>query len=461
MSSFCAGAGMPTQDKFDPRVVYDPNADRFVMCFLNGFTPATSKIILAFSETNDPTGAWNLYAISGSPTSGAWTDFPQMALSNTEVFITGNLFDNSNSALGSAVWQIELAGGYAGTALTSLVRTTSYFSLHPVGGGLTSYGPHHYIIRGSEVGGNTVSIHRISNTIAAGGVLESPVGFTSPSSFFTPPDVDQKGTSRKLTTNTCRIQNSYYENNKIYFALNSAVAGRAAIFVGWFNISPFGLSFSALDGDHIYFPDMDIAFPGIAYGGEFGTKGNASLIVYNTTSTATYPGNAGTWMDGEHDFSPFQALKVGTAAINGFENPSRWGDYTDACEVVGTPGTAWVVGSYGMSLGQCGTWLSEISKPLPVAVEEKPDFWDDEVSMYPNPANEDVHFDFTVPVAGIYVVNLLDEQGRVVKYVIDERLREGEARLRFNTSTLANGVYIVQISHDNQPTYHGKLVVVH
>lgn len=458
--------GRPTHDKCDPRVVYDPVADRFIVCLLNGFSSSICEIVVAFSQTNDPSGAWNVYAVEGSPSAGNWTDFPQMAISSDELFITGNVFnDAGTTSAGSVIWEIEKADGYAGTPLTTLMRTTTYFSVHPVGGGLTMYGPHFFFIRANnESGGsNAFSIHRLTNTIAAGGVLESPVGFTSPETYFTPPDVSQKATTRKLKTNSCRIQNSYYENGMIYFVLNSAAGGRAAIYVGWFTISPFGLSFSALDGQHLYFADTDIAYPGIAYGGETGSKGNASFITYNTTSESVYPGNAASWMSGDHEFSTFKQVKTGTGSINGFENPSRWGDYSDACEVSGTTGEAYMAASYGKSGGGCGTYISQLFPALAVS-NDQPDFFaeDNTLEVYPNPAlGEMVYFQFKVPKLAIYNVHILDQQGRLIHTILNESLKEGEAVLRMSTAPLANGVYTVQVETEGNPAFYGKLVVTH
>jgi hypothetical protein len=53
--------------KYDPRVIYDPKRDRFIIVFLNGFTDQTSFIYVAFSESNDPLGNWHLYTLPAIP----------------------------------------------------------------------------------------------------------------------------------------------------------------------------------------------------------------------------------------------------------------------------------------------------------------------------------------------------------------------------------------------------------
>ncbi|HEX2900841.1 MAG TPA: hypothetical protein VHS96_14055, partial [Bacteroidia bacterium] len=83
-------------DKFDPRALYDPIHDRFIIACLNGFLNTTSYVVVGFSQTNDPTGTWNLYALPGDPNLDTlWTDYPIMALTEHELFLTGNLLYNN------------------------------------------------------------------------------------------------------------------------------------------------------------------------------------------------------------------------------------------------------------------------------------------------------------------------------------------------------------------------------
>jgi len=78
--------------KFDPKVVFDPEANRFVMFCLSGSSSATNSILVAFSQSPDPTGDWNLYVIDGTPfNDNTWTDYPMLALTKDEIFLTGNL----------------------------------------------------------------------------------------------------------------------------------------------------------------------------------------------------------------------------------------------------------------------------------------------------------------------------------------------------------------------------------
>ena len=78
--------------KYDPRVIYDPNNDRFVMTYLNGSNPDEILLTLGFSKTNDPTDGWNLYSLPGNPLDDdSWSGYPMISLRGDELFYTINL----------------------------------------------------------------------------------------------------------------------------------------------------------------------------------------------------------------------------------------------------------------------------------------------------------------------------------------------------------------------------------
>src|SRR5437867_3910845 len=89
--------GVPAGSRFDPKAIYDPVADRFILVYLNlnGNTNTTmvssTRAIIGFSATNDPTGAWNMYVLQGNPVNDtSWTDYPAIAITQDELFLTCN-----------------------------------------------------------------------------------------------------------------------------------------------------------------------------------------------------------------------------------------------------------------------------------------------------------------------------------------------------------------------------------
>ena len=74
--------GSSFENYYDPKLIYDPTQDRFVLVFLKDNDAANSKIIVCFSSTNDPADPWHVYRLDGNPLdNNRWTDFPAVALS--------------------------------------------------------------------------------------------------------------------------------------------------------------------------------------------------------------------------------------------------------------------------------------------------------------------------------------------------------------------------------------------
>ncbi|UOQ69741.1 hypothetical protein MUN86_29970 (plasmid) [Hymenobacter volaticus] len=115
---------------FDPRVLYDPEANRFVVVFLSGNVAAASLVHVAVSVSADPLGAWHSYQLSGSPLNdGTWMDYPNILLTQNELFISGNTFtDGSTNNSGfrqSVVWQLNKQKLLAGRCCKVPMRATT------------------------------------------------------------------------------------------------------------------------------------------------------------------------------------------------------------------------------------------------------------------------------------------------------------------------------------------------
>lgn len=105
---------------FDPRVIYDRYANRFIVVSLIGGANSENRLMVSFSTDEDPQAGWNHYTImSDSLDPKQWFDFPTIGMNKDELFISGNmLWDSTNQNLsGNKVFQIKKANGYAGDSL--------------------------------------------------------------------------------------------------------------------------------------------------------------------------------------------------------------------------------------------------------------------------------------------------------------------------------------------------------
>jgi len=84
-------AHSPVRIGFDPRVIYDARNQRWIFCTLVEPDATDNALMIAVSQTNDPTGRWNLYRIPPD-VAGGWADFPTMAVNGPWVLITTNVY---------------------------------------------------------------------------------------------------------------------------------------------------------------------------------------------------------------------------------------------------------------------------------------------------------------------------------------------------------------------------------
>jgi hypothetical protein len=89
-TSFWEGLGVSNtvtvQGLLDPRVIYDADSQRWFVTETNGAT-TNNTVLLAVSDTNDPTGTWKVYSFN--PTATAFTAFPTLAVDHAAVYIGG------------------------------------------------------------------------------------------------------------------------------------------------------------------------------------------------------------------------------------------------------------------------------------------------------------------------------------------------------------------------------------
>ena len=89
--------GYTTQTLFDPRVLYDPVMNRWVVS-VSAFpeSDTTTYFFWAVSQTADPTGAFYIYNANVSTGNHDLWDFPQLGMDRNAIIFTANLFEGTN-----------------------------------------------------------------------------------------------------------------------------------------------------------------------------------------------------------------------------------------------------------------------------------------------------------------------------------------------------------------------------
>jgi hypothetical protein len=471
--------------KYDPRALYDPIADRFIVAYLNGQNDSTSFITFAFSQTNNPTGAWNLYTISGNPDKDTtWSDYPIIALTKDELFLTINsLQDNKSWQAGfqqSYIWQVDKKAGFAGKSLTTKLHDQIAYNgvrlrnICPVQGGSALYGPEEYFVssRNFSLQSDSIFFLKLSGLLSDStsklnvSLLRSATGkYGMPPSAHQP--TNNVNVKRSLQTNDARVLDAVIENNTIHFVGNTVIQGTglAGVFHGM--ITNADLANPSLNIDLIGGGEMEFGYPSIAYAG-MNSGDDDYLISFDQAADTSYPGNAIVYYN-NGAYSDVHQLYKGNSFIFITSKDERWGDYSGAQRRYDHPGSVWVAATYskknttsqGTTYGYA-TRISSVSSPvLAASVNEtqQPELLSADV--FPNPAAQytPLQVKFNLKKESYLTFTLYNMNGKLVSRLMNERVEEGQSTFSFNTYSLNRGIYFLKIDNGGRQVLNKKIVV--
>ncbi len=116
---------------FDPRVLYDPYANRWINVAVANRGFHFSSVLVAVSETSNPLGNWFLYAIDATSDT-TWADYPNVAFNKNWITVSCNMFGLGYDAVSpSNVYVFDKADLYAGGNGNYTMLTTPYFNIVP------------------------------------------------------------------------------------------------------------------------------------------------------------------------------------------------------------------------------------------------------------------------------------------------------------------------------------------
>lgn len=474
LSSFAADLNLTGTNnrKFDPKVIYDPLADRFILVMLNGTNSTYSKIIVGFSETNRPDSTWNLYTLSGNPLNDTtWFDYPAISITKDEVFITGNqLYNNMSWLLGfkqSVIWQVGKAEGYAGAPINSLLwsgiqyNNHSIRNLHAVTAGSAIQGPKTYFLSNRNISplNDTVFVLNINDTIGAPGIQLGIDQIQSDIPYGFPPNAFQRVAGQYLATNDGRVLGGFYENDHIYFASNSVDTsnGRAGIYFG--HITGVDAGNYAVTGKLISVDSLDFGYPNVSWCANGSGSESNLFISFLHSGENRYPGIS-TVFYSDNDWSAVTPIMEGTAALLVLSDTvERWGDYFGSQTRYNRPGSVWICGTYGTGSNIYKAYVAELWDPLNVfAGNEDLPAKKQNAIVYPNPSVDYSKITFTLEQNKQVRVIMQDLNGREVGVLYQGTVYSGLNTVQFNTSHLVPGMYLVQIVSGNELIYSEQLV---
>lgn len=472
LQNFSSSLGTFTQNS-DPRVIYDPIEDRFIVLFFTGNTSTTNKIIVAFSKTNDPVGQWNLYQLPGNYLKDTtWSDYPIVSITNSDLFMSFNqLRDGEDWKTGfrySIIWQINKSKGYAGDSLEFNYWSKPLHNGKPIwnvstvmeSSDFTSNQSYFLSVRPSDFNNDTVFLHTITNSQASGVAQFNTSVLKTNTPYGVAPNAIQPD-GQQLATNDARVLHAIIHNNRIYYAQNCIVQGSntAGVYLG--RIDNPASATPTVSGAVIGYDTIDLGYPSIAHIG----KGNADYRSFLTCSFVTqnqFPGTAAFYIDNDGNVSDMLLVRKGDNDLNVLgDTIERWGDYTGIQRRYNEDFTAWLSGSYARSNKSYGTWVAKITTEdslLISSVKDKEQL-NSPSALYPNPANDRFQLEFESVQGNHTSIQLFDIQGKLVATLLEDKLKPGTNLFSFSTHALSKGSYLLRITENGKPREVKRIVV--
>lgn len=454
---------------FDPRVVYDPISDRFIIVFLNG-RDASSSTYVCISKTNDPTQEWYAYALPGSDLfeSNTWSDYPIISISEEDLFITLNMLGNAqgwrDGFRESMIWQIGKKEGYNGDTALKFNRwnnikfgNRNVWSICPVQGGSKPTGPNSYFlsVRPTDFQNDSMFVTEITNTLSSGTATLSTRLVKTSRMYGFPPNAPQ-GNGQWLSTNDGRILTAMIENDMIQFAGNCVDTNNytAGIFHGYFKTSANSATLNIISSDTV-----DYGYPDIAYAGIGEPWDNSAMLTVSRVSTNTPSGTAVIHVGRDFTYSDPVIVRTGIAFINQLSDTlERWGDYAGIQRKYNETNSFWLSGSIGYSSAH-GTVIAKVSNSDPALSNKTVESTNFETTVYPNPTAKWLTIEFDLPKKEVLAFSLYDINGKLVSNLFRDKVKAGTNKFTFNTSPLSSGIYFLSITTETQTLKYEKIIV--
>ncbi len=271
LSSFWTSTG--ATGVFDPRIIYDPYNNRWIVAAVSSAQSANSSVLIGISDNSDPQGTYTLFRFiagcaPGSPgcnAAGGWADFPMLGFNKNWVVITWNQFTiNTLAFTDGRALVLDYPTLRSGTAIASLfsgaTATIGGFCMHPA----TTFSPTEdtlYLPTHIGSAGATYRLHKITGTPASPAFTVDSANRTRPGGGWTQPGGDALPqqcipavgapghtcpvTIRQIDVGDAFIRgNVVFRNGKIYYPQTVALPAG-----GLTNNSRFAAQWTALNTD--------------------------------------------------------------------------------------------------------------------------------------------------------------------------------------------------------------------
>jgi hypothetical protein len=360
---------------FDPRVVFDPASQRwFASSTANAGVPG-NPILLAVSNTSDPTQGWKAFSISSDPTGQTRADFPMLGLNEDGLFIVANMFVGDTNLLSSekviAIPKADLLQPVPTAVNATVIDNVSVGDTgsfpHPAVA-FQSFGPELLLSANDDNRGGSSSL----KVTSIDGPITSPFLNTADRLVSVTPELQaltatQKGTDVLLDLQPFSEFTSsvVFQNDKMFAVQGVQHNGLAAL--RWLEIGDSLTNPVLLDSGIINPPNLNVYDGSIAVNA-FGQV----LIGFSGSGPNDYPSAyavAGTLIGDHLQLGDPMLLKAGDGPFIGLPGSElgmpkvRWGDYSATTIDPVDPTHFWTTEEWAADKGSLGiVWSTEVTE---------------------------------------------------------------------------------------------------
>jgi PKD repeat protein len=208
---------------FDPKIYYDPYENRWILVMPSFVSPNISRLMVAVSETSDPTANWFMYTFDGNPTDQLWFDYPNYGFNSKWLVVSGNMVDAE--PVYSALYIFNKAHLYQFNPVAEFTRFEVYdgFSLIPAAT-FDEEEEDIYIVdnaNGNLNGKGYIHLRKVTGELDDPqlvdiGYIEVPDPWEDWSYFNNGDFAPQLGSEYKFNTVDARFQYMIFRNNKLW-----------------------------------------------------------------------------------------------------------------------------------------------------------------------------------------------------------------------------------------------------
>ncbi|MGC8668361.1 MAG: hypothetical protein ACP5VE_09640 [Chthonomonadales bacterium] len=352
----------PNVFSFDPRILYDASTNRWFATALDNPGVSNNAILLAVSQTADPTGAWTGFRIDSDPTvKGHWADFDTLGMNGQGIYISVNAFKTSASSNGItlvAVNKASLVGGsLTGSIWYNVDPNDTGYSVQPIvdttGGGTPQNLYSAYNAPAGKFKLSTITGANEGNTLNTAG------GLINVNAYNDPPLAAQNGGPNTIEAGDTRLgSNLVRVGGNVWGVETVSSGGRSAL--RWFRIDPTTntIAEEGIIGDatHDY------------YEGSIAVNGAGDVVIGYTrsgdTEYASSYASTGFFNGVTTAFNAPMLLKAGVASYSVLDGSgrNRWGDYSATMVDPTNPSHFWTIQEWASGSNVWSTQITELVK---------------------------------------------------------------------------------------------------